>query len=105
MGLSLVIEQMIRLKRPLIGHFASLDLGFLYQTFIGELPNTYEEFCRSLRERFPYILDTKVISKKVQHSIKGLRVDLSSLFDSCFDQRLLKPYTNVDLSVYEGAEC
>lgn len=38
MGLSLVIEHMIRLKKPLVGHFASLDLGFLYQTFIGDLP-------------------------------------------------------------------
>lgn len=45
MGLSLVIEHMIKMKKPLVGHFASLDLGFLYQTFIGELPNSFAEFC------------------------------------------------------------
>lgn len=105
MGLSLVVEEMIRLKKPLVGHFASLDLGFLYQTFIGELPPTFEQFCLSLRQMFPHILDTKVISKKIQHHIKGLRVDLSSLFEACHDSKLLKPYTNVDLSTYEGAEC
>jgi hypothetical protein len=83
MGLSIIVEHMIRLKKPLVGHFASLDLGFLYQTFIADLPDNYEEFCKSLRQMFPDILDTKVISKRVQPLIKGLKVDLSSLFAAC----------------------
>lgn len=57
---------MIKSKKPIIGHYANLDLGFLYQTFIDELPDTFEEFCKELRGHFPYIFDTKVVSKKIQ---------------------------------------
>jgi poly(A)-specific ribonuclease len=104
MGCTLVIEHMIKLKKPIIGHYANLDLGFLYQTFIDELPETFAEFCKALKNLFPFIFDTKVVSKSVQKAMKNLRVDLSSLYDACHDSKLLGPYANIDLDAYEGDE-
>ena len=47
LGFSRIIEIMIMSKKPLIGHNMLLDLMFLYEHFIADLPDTLEEFIRS----------------------------------------------------------
>lgn len=80
MGVTLIIEHIVKLRKPIIGHYATLDTGFLYHTFIDDLPDTFPEFCDRLTHFFPFIFDTKVVSMKVQKSLKSLRMDLTSLF-------------------------
>jgi poly(A)-specific ribonuclease len=48
--------------RILIGHNCFLDLVYIYRTFIGELPNTVEQFQQELHELWPLIVDTKYMS-------------------------------------------
>ena len=44
-SLEVVIEAIIKGKKPIVGHFPNLDIGLIYHTFLDELPFTYEEFC------------------------------------------------------------
>jgi len=46
MGFSLVIEEIIKAKKPLIGHNSIYDIGFIYDQFIAPLPDTYLEFTK-----------------------------------------------------------
>lgn len=44
MGFSLIIEEMIKSKKPLIGQNPMYDWIYLYNQFIAPLPQTYSEF-------------------------------------------------------------
>lgn len=76
MGVSELVEEMIKCKVPIVGHWNHLDIGFLYNQYIAPLPSTYLEYEADLINCFPYIYDTKVISKSIQKQIKGIKVDL-----------------------------
>lgn len=43
-GFSKVIEEIILAKKPLIGHNMFLDILFVYQQFIDDLPPSLSEF-------------------------------------------------------------
>ncbi|KAK8191461.1 ribonuclease H-like domain-containing protein [Phyllosticta capitalensis] len=50
-------------KRPiLVGHNLFTDLAYLYQTFIGDLPDTLDEFRKRTQRLFPLIVDTKYLA-------------------------------------------
>lgn len=46
----------------MIGHNCFLDLIYLYETFLGTLPDTVEDFTANLHEAFPLIVDTKYMA-------------------------------------------
>ncbi|KAF4553395.1 CAF1 family ribonuclease-like protein [Elsinoe fawcettii] len=48
--------------RPVIGHNMFLDLVYLYQTFIGHLPEKVEDFAYKINELFPIVVDTKYVA-------------------------------------------
>jgi hypothetical protein len=37
-SLEVVIGKIIECSKPIVGHFPNLDIGLIYQAFIGELP-------------------------------------------------------------------
>lgn len=37
-----------------------------------------------------------MLSRRIQSKLKGLKVDLLSLFSACFNKKLLQPYCNFD---------
>ena len=51
-GVTALIKKIIDSKRPLIGHHFSLDLLFLFHSFIGELPDTYLECVKKVKQSF-----------------------------------------------------
>lgn len=56
-------KHMIRGKKTaLFGHNLFLDLVYLYNTFIGSLPDTVEEFGTLINQLFPIIVDTKYMA-------------------------------------------
>lgn len=55
MGFSLVVELLMNAKKTLIGHNMIYDIIYLYNQFIDELPETYEEFIQEWHNRFPTI--------------------------------------------------
>jgi poly(A)-specific ribonuclease len=46
----------------LVGHNMFTDLVYLYQCFVGKLPDTLQEFCVEIHELFPKIVDTKYLA-------------------------------------------
>ena len=51
-----------RNPRVLVGHNCFLDLVYVYRTFIGDLPDTVEEFQAKIHHIWPMIIDTKYMS-------------------------------------------
>ena len=46
----------------LVGHNCFLDLVYIYKTFLGDRPETVEEFQRTIHGLWPTIIDTKYMS-------------------------------------------
>ena len=46
MGFSLVVEELIEAKKPIIGHNMMHDIIYLYNQFIDKLPEEYSEFIK-----------------------------------------------------------
>ena len=44
MGFSLIVEELIKAKKSIVGHNMIYDIIYLYNQFIDELPDTYSEF-------------------------------------------------------------
>ena len=44
MGFSLVVQELINAKKPIVGHNMIYDIIYLYNQFIDYLPETYTEF-------------------------------------------------------------
>lgn len=55
-------------SRLLVGHNVFMDLAFLYQTFIGDLPERIEDFQAVIHELLPNVIDTKFIATSIEHS-------------------------------------
>lgn len=49
MGFSLVVEELIKAKKPIVGHNMIYDVLYLYNQFIDDLPPTYHEFIKEVR--------------------------------------------------------
>lgn len=60
------------------------------------MPETYEEFSNHINKYFPYIFDTKILSRHIQSCLKSIKVDLKSLYRACFNPKLLQPYANIN---------
>lgn len=99
--LEVVIAKIIQCSKPIVGHFPNLDIGLIYQAFISDLPETYQDFSNHLNKLFPYIFDTKVLSRRIQYRIKSLKVDLKSLYKACFSKKGLEPYANINFKHVE----
>jgi len=52
-GMKAIMDQIVELKKPLIGHNMSLDVMHLFQTFFKDLPRTLDEFKSELTKRLP----------------------------------------------------
>lgn len=78
----------LKVRRPaLVGHNVHMDLVFLYKTFIGKLPNTYQEFGSKMHTLCPIIVDTKYVATHNCGSM-DTKSDLQGLLDQFHNQPL-----------------
>jgi len=61
-GFTRVIEMLKKGRKPLIGHNMFFDVIYLYNQFIGELPDNFIEFAKSFHSIFPELYDTRAIA-------------------------------------------
>ncbi|KAJ5894731.1 hypothetical protein N7495_006422 [Penicillium taxi] len=57
-----IIKERLRTPPILVGHNCFLDLVYLYQCFVGELPDTLPEFQARIHHLFPMVVDTKYLA-------------------------------------------
>ena len=69
-------------RRILIGHNCFMDLVYLYNCFMGQLPEKVERFQEMIREIFPAVVDTKFIASFGRGwgrtNLQDLALDLST---------------------------
>jgi poly(A)-specific ribonuclease len=70
MGFTLVIEAIIKARKPVVGHNCMYDWLYLYNQFIGRLPETYLQFATEWNKLFPKTYDTKVLAFNSKHFFK-----------------------------------
>ena len=99
--LEVILDKIIQCGKTVVGHFPNLDIGLMYDAFIGELPDKYEDFALKLTKMFPYFFDTKILSRRLQNVIKSIKVDLGSLYKSIFKQKQLYPFANINFKFVE----
>ncbi|XP_049850795.1 poly(A)-specific ribonuclease PARN-like [Schistocerca gregaria] len=61
-GFRHVIDLMVDSKKPIVGHNMFLDIAHIYHSFFEPLPEDPDEFAHSFHEKFPAVLDLKVLS-------------------------------------------
>ena len=59
---TIVVSALIKAKKPIVGHHFSLDLGFIINQFVTEMPETYAEYQEVVKSLFPTIFDTKYVA-------------------------------------------
>lgn len=108
MGFTLVVEELIKAKKPVVGHNMIYDIIYLYNQFIGDLPLTYIEFIQEWYSRFPSVYDNKVLSSAAEYF--G-RTDLGKVYEKCTnDERIKNAGCKIVFDVengfknYEGSE-
>ena len=58
-GFSSIIEEIIKVNKPLVGHNCLSDIMRIYQCFVDELPKSYKQFKKVIHTTFPEVYDTK----------------------------------------------
>ena len=89
MGFTLVIEEMINCKKPIVGHNWIYDMCFLFDQFLAPLPDTYLEFTSAWREYFPVTFDSKYVTKNIKGKLFQW-TQLGTLFKKCRKDKSLK---------------
>lgn len=80
------ITESLKVRRPaLVGHNLHGDLAFMYMTFIGLLPDTYQEFSSHIHSMCPIVIDTKYLATHNCGSM-GTKSDLQGLLEECDKQ-------------------
>ncbi|KAJ4918015.1 Poly(A)-specific ribonuclease PARN [Raphanus sativus] len=88
-GFRHVIDLLSSEKKLIVGHNSILDIAHVYSKFVGPLPPTAEEFVASIRDHFPYIVDTKIlvnVNPMLHQRMKKSSTSLSSAFSSLCPQ-------------------
>ncbi|KAK6501603.1 hypothetical protein TWF481_009438 [Arthrobotrys musiformis] len=61
-GVRLLIDKIMELKKPIVGHNLFTDLIYMHHMFIGELPEDINDFRTFLQQNFSLIIDTKFLA-------------------------------------------
>lgn len=90
-GFTHIVRMMKKYKKPLLGHNLLMDIFYIYEKFCHPLPESIDDFKKSLRTDFPIIYDTRHIinnmrfelrtDEKFSELFKG--VSLLSLYGEC----------------------
>ncbi len=71
LGFSHVIREIVKTRKPIVGHNCLMDVMKIYQHFIRELPACYDTFKNELHASFPIIFDTKHVSFALRRRLES----------------------------------
>jgi poly(A)-specific ribonuclease len=93
-----IIQLLIDLKKPIIGHKMIYDLLYIYNQFIAKLPETFLEFSRQWLSFFPATFDISVMFRdNFETECLTTKTDLSHVFRKCTIDKTLS--NNLQFSV------
>lgn len=99
MGFSLVIQEIINSKKPLIGHNCMYDWLYVYNQFVAKLPDTYTEFIKEWNTCFPHTYDNKVLAF---HSKNFYKTGLGDLYEKVTNDDKFKKNLKFNYDVKNG---
>ncbi|KAF3289617.1 hypothetical protein TWF173_010721 [Orbilia oligospora] len=70
-GVRHLIDKIMELKKPLIGHNLFTDLVYMHNMFIGDPPEDINDFRRFLQQSFGLIVDTKFLALHCKETNKN----------------------------------
>jgi hypothetical protein len=80
LGFSLVFLEMVRSKKPVVGHFCIFDWMYVYSSCYAPMPKKVDDFFKGLRRLFPSTFDTKVLCQYAKAFDKKLQSGLGKLY-------------------------
>ena len=99
LGFSRVVEVIIKAKKPLVGHNMFLDMMFLYQQFIADLPDSLEEFIHNFSFYFPVIYDTKAMAECLGFFTN---TTLNAMSNKCLSDKKFSNYLDFEFDIGSG---
>jgi len=79
LGFTRIFRLLVQFKKPIICHNGFMDFLHLYDKFFEPLPDSFDQFKRTLNTMFPLIYDTKHLAWSVK---KVLKKEGKELFES-----------------------
>lgn len=96
-----IINFLIESNKPIVGYNLMFQLMLLYQHFIGELPDDYNNFKEDIHSTFPKLIDTRYIEIRSQQSRK-YNFESNNNFDDLLKAILTSTENQkVDISLYD----
>ncbi|KAF1970776.1 CAF1-domain-containing protein [Bimuria novae-zelandiae CBS 107.79] len=65
------LDRLQKHKPVIVGHNMLTDLVYFYRSFVGELPETLDEFREALHQIFPRIVDTKYLATHAEGDLNA----------------------------------
>ncbi|GMT35719.1 hypothetical protein PFISCL1PPCAC_27016, partial [Pristionchus fissidentatus] len=110
-GVADIVMAIIEKRLPLIGHNSFRDLLYIYEYFVGDLPDTLDEFKKLVVAVFPFIADTKILAEECKnrlsvHGVMNYRLEsLNAFFERmAIARRVASPSYDFDEKVDEKVE-
>ncbi|XP_053689559.1 poly(A)-specific ribonuclease PARN-like [Sabethes cyaneus] len=100
-GLSLVLQELSKSRKLIIGHNMLLDLLFVIRQFFRPLPSDYQEFKNIVRHLFPLLLDTKYLCTNAELKVHVNSSVLGHVFESVQKEPFKMPEVTSDFEEYE----
>jgi len=94
-GFSIIIEYIIELKKPLVGHNCLSDLMRMYQCFVDELPKSYKQFKKVIHATFPEVYDTKHMAYCSRRQLEDSNCINLTVSDNLRNTSLNELYNNI----------
>ncbi|EMD85855.1 hypothetical protein COCC4DRAFT_50945 [Bipolaris maydis ATCC 48331] len=94
----------LKTRQPvLVGHNMFTDIVYLYRTFVGELPDTLDDFQDVIHELFPKIIDTKYLATFAEGDLNASPT-LQDIAQGLSSQPLPDIITHADHPKYQDIE-
>ncbi|KAL1796704.1 hypothetical protein ACET3X_005244 [Alternaria dauci] len=94
----------LKTKQPvLVGHNMFTDIVYFYRTFVGQLPDTLQDFQDAIHDLFPKIIDTKYLATHAEGDLNA-SPSLQDIAESLSRQPLPDIITHADHPKYKDSE-
>uniref|UniRef100_A0A182JQ87 Poly(A)-specific ribonuclease RNA-binding domain-containing protein n=1 Tax=Anopheles christyi TaxID=43041 RepID=A0A182JQ87_9DIPT len=100
-GLSLVLQELAKTRKLIIGHNMLLDLFYVLRQFFRPLPADYQEFKKLTKEYFPLLLDTKYLCTNAEIKVNVNSSVLAHVYEAVSKEPFAIPTVHPELPDYQ----